>query len=592
MRRPPLKTALLPALLLAASAATAQPSVTEMTIDGKTSLTDGYNRADCGSSDTLPMRLRVSVDQSTYFARFVLAPAGLPGGDCPIDMQEPELIEVFAPQQLDALSGVLELDRDVTPADLMTASGCGTDGLRFTDGTFCLQLVVNEGDASAVAVQGIALDFDTTTPPAPTIDEVTLGDGTATLTLGGIPDDEESYTVVLEYRTCPDEDAADGGTVADAGTADGDSSCGATAAFSTASFDETDAIELKGLDNALRYEARVSLKDDFDNQGATSALVLLAPVPDLGTLDLYDGNGGELSCTPSCGTGATTSAANAGFGALFVLGITRRGRRFLSRRRRRSSAILSLLALGVLALSAPARAGFGQQTLSLAISPYKPAIDTELNDDGEPIFPIYSCMFSGATLAEVGGDADTHLYDGFGSVQLSIGLNLAQARGKAQPTTVKDTGECDTPTSTDVELSMVKLRPGLTYRADQLLDWFQVPLVPYARVGLVGVGYAFTKAGAFEEGGADPMGMRFGWEASAGLMLALDFLDAIDPFVPDTTRRARASGTFDHTFLFAEGAWQALDSFGRPGLVLTPDDEFLGTRMPVMWKLGVAVELL
>ena len=153
-------------------------------------------------------------------------------------------------------------------------------------------------------------------------------------------------------------------------------------------------------------------------------------------------------------------------------------------------------------------------------------------------------------------------------------------------------GACEASTETVVQLTLLKLRPGLTYRADQLLDWFKIPLVPSGRVGLVAAGFAFTKEGAFETGGVEPMGLRFGWEAAAGLMVALDFLDAIDPFVPDTTRRARANGTFDHTFLFAEGAWQPVDTFGRPGLVLSPDDEFIGTHMPVMWKLGVAVELL
>lgn len=575
-------------LLVAAAGARAQPTVTEMTIDGKTSLTDGYNRADCASATSMALRLRVNVDQPSYFARFVLAPAGLPGGDCPADMQEPELLEVFAPQQLDALSGVLELDRNVTAAELMSADACTATGLRFTDGTFCLQLSVNQADLTAVAVQGIALDFDTTPPPAVTIDDVTLGDGSATLTLGELPSDEDTYTIVLEYRACPAADATDGGTTPDAGSS-ADSACGATAAFERATFDETATIEIQGLDNALTYEARVSLRDDFDNEGPASEPVLLAPTPDLGTLDLYDGAGGDLSCTPSCGDGATTSAANAGFGMFFVLGLTRRGRRFLARRLRGlGGALLLLAALG----AAPAQADFGQQTLSLAISPYKPAIDSEYIDGTQRIFPIYSCMYSGATLAEVGGDADTHLFDGFGSLQLSVGVNLAQAQGKAQPTSVLDTGECGTPTDTDVQLSMLKLRPGITYRADQLLDWLKVPFVPYGRLGLVGVAFAFTKEGAFEAGAVEPVGLRFGWEAAAGLMLALDFLDAIDPFVPDTTRRARANGTFDHTFLFGEAAWQQVDTFGRPGLVLTPDDEFFGTRMPVMWKLGVAVELL
>lgn len=591
----PSVSAALVALALGAGAAAAQPAVTEMTVDGKTSLTDGFGRADCDSTDTMLLRLRVSVDQPRYYARFVLAPGGLPGGMCPTDIQEPELTEVFAASPLDALSGVLELDRAVLASELMGTLACSADGRRFTGGAFCLQLTLTQSDATALLVHGIALDFDTTTPPAITIDAVALGDGGATLTVGGVPDDDESYQVVVDYRQCPEQAATDGGTTTDAGTTDTDSLCGASAAFSRASFDDGVEVRLEGLENGVRVEARAALRDDFDNLGPWSELVLIEPAPTLGTFDLYDGNGGDLSCSPSCGAGTTgtTAAANAGFAAAFVLGLTKRGRRLLRAARRRRLGVLTVFAvLLVGALASPAHAGFGQQTLSLAVSPYKPAIDTEYVAGYQRIFPVYGCLFSGATLVEIGGDADTHLWDGFGSVQVSAGLNLAQARGKAQPMSVLTSGQCETATDTDVELTLLKLRPGITYRADQLLDWLQVPLVPYARVGLVASAFAFTKEGAFEQGAVEPVGLRFGWEAAAGLMLALDFLDAIDPFVPDTTRRARANGTFDHTFLFAEGAWQRVDSFGRPGLVLSPDDVFLGTRMPVMWKLGVAVELL
>ncbi len=574
-------------VVLQAGAAAAQ-SVTELTIDGKTSLTEGYSRAECTATDTMLLRMRVSVPETRYYARFVLAPAGVTGGPCPTDLQEQALEEVIAAEALDAISGVLELDRSVTPADLMGAAACGDDGVRFTGGSLCLQLTRNETDVTAVLVHGIAIDFDTTVPPAITIESVALGDGSATLTLGGIPDDEETYQVQVQYRACPTDGAAD------AGTADASSLCGANGSFTNAEVDESDTVTLEGLDNGVTIEARVALQDDFGNQGDWSDLVLLEPVPTLGTLDLYDGNGGDLSCTPSCGTGAAgTSAANVGFLGAFVLAVSRRGRRLTRRALRRGGALAAaLLVLTTIVAAAPASAGFGQQTLSLAISPYKPAIDTEYVAGFDRIFPIYSCLFQGATLVEIGGDADTHLLDDFGSLQLSVGVNLAQARGKAQPTSTRTVGECQAATDTDVELSLLKLRPGITYRADQLLDLLSVPLVPYGRLGLVATAFAFTKEGAFEQGAVEPVGVRFGWEAAAGLMVALDFLDAIDPFVPDTTRRARANGTFDHTFLFAEGAWQQIDTFGRPGLVLSPDDEFLGTRLPVLWKLGIAVELL
>jgi hypothetical protein len=75
-------------------------------------------------------------------------------------------------------------------------------------------------------------------------------------------------------------------------------------------------------------------------------------------------------------------------------------------------------------------------------------------------------------------------------------------------------------------------------------------------------------------------------------MVALDLLDQHDPFTPGATRRARASGTFDHTFVYVEGAWQDVTTFGAPGFNLSPRDGLLGTGLPLSWAVGLAVELL
>jgi hypothetical protein len=241
-------------------------------------------------------------------------------------------------------------------------------------------------------------------------------------------------------------------------------------------------------------------------------------------------------------------------------------------------------------LAAPAHADFGQQTMGMSLSPYKPDLDSE-KVDGHRIFPFYDCVFDDQTILEFGGDVDTHLWDGFGSLQLSLGANLGQAQGFARKSAAA--GVCGEASDTEVQMTLLKVRPGVTYRFDPFLDWWSVPLVPYARAGLVFQGYMFTADGDFDTSGkTDPVGLRYGWEAALGLMLALDFLDAIDPFVPDTTRRARANGVFDHTFFYVEGAYQRIDNFGAPGFVFTPRDELFNTGLPVLWKAGLAVELL
>jgi hypothetical protein len=108
------------------------------------------------------------------------------------------------------------------------------------------------------------------------------------------------------------------------------------------------------------------------------------------------------------------------------------------------------------------------------------------------------------------------------------------------------------------------------------------------------MGYVFTKDNAFTSttDKLNPIGVRYGYEAALGLMLALDFLDKFDPFAPDVTRRARANGVFDHAFIYAEGATLQVDSFGAPGFDLSSRDDFLKSGLPASFTAGVAVELL
>lgn len=232
--------------------------------------------------------------------------------------------------------------------------------------------------------------------------------------------------------------------------------------------------------------------------------------------------------------------------------------------------------------------GLGRNSMSLTIGAYEPNIDANSK------FKVYDCMFDGSTLPLLGGGGDFHLFDGFGSLQLSGGMDITQANGFAQPVSAASSGTCEEPTITRVQISFVMLRAGLTYRFDPLLDWWGVPLVPYGRLGLVGVGYLFSKDGEFVSQGDkhNPIGARYGYEGAVGAMLALDFLDFIDPFAPYGTHRARANGLFDHTFFFVEGAAQSVTNFGAPGFDLSSKDDFLHTGLPVLWRAGVAVELL
>ena len=172
---------------------------------------------------------------------------------------------------------------------------------------------------------------------------------------------------------------------------------------------------------------------------------------------------------------------------------------------------------------------------------------------------------------------------------------------------------CPNETGTEgVELTIAMAKPQLTYRLDQLNDYFGIPFVPYARVGLVSAVYAFTVNGKFDNDGVsvgrNPLGVRFGAEASVGLMLSLDWLDVRDlwdkwnytlsslktrQFVGEKflKNKSRHTTLLEHTYVFAELTTSQINTFGMAGLILSPTDRVFGTQLPWSFQVGMAAEL-
>ena len=598
-------------VVVGAIASSAQAaSVEQFQIDTKNDLTgktNGFNVDSCTTNKDLNLILRIKeLTQPDYFLRFIQYPVGAPGSPCPTDMLDPLAVVIKDSFEAPPTGGRIDHLESIKTSTFLGPDVCAA-GKR-DNVNFCFQLTVFQDDTRALLAEGIPVDFDTELPPVPTINRVQPGNTSIAIVVDKPAASGDIFSYVAQFRVCSKTNAGEGeGEGAGAGEGEGEgegatAGCGASGDFHETTPTTTPTITIGSLKADQEIEFRVLLVDDFGNRGDPTALDTAATAADVGPLDVYDGGGGDLSCSPSCtGSSSTTSTTSSGLGAMLFL-LSRRGRRALAwiartrptRLAKRGSTLIGMLVVAVGALAAhPARADFGQLTVDMGVSPYKPNIDSEIFNSHK-IFPIYACVYGDKILAEVGGDVDTHLWDGFGSLQLSFGFSVSQAQGKAQDVAVLSSGTCGKKTNTDVQLSMAKLRPGITYRFDALLDKWSIPLVPYARLGLVAQGFMFTKGGDFEKDGkTNPVGMRFGWEAAGGMMLALDFLDSIDPFLPDTTRRGRANGAFDHTFVFVEGAWQPVSSFGEPGFVFTPAaDTFIGTGVPVLWKVGIAVELL
>ena len=392
------------------------------------------------------------------------------------------------------------------------------------------------------------------------------------------------------------------------------SSCGSSEEYVFSEVTATQVVNgltLTGLTNDTQYEVAVVFVDDFGNISEASEQTTSSPIAALDAIDLYEGGKDPLSFNPvelteGC-TARNVLSKNPPFSSLMLLaglGLLLTGR--LRRRSRLASSMRGNAAqvLGVffaLGISASASAYPGQLDLRLQAGPYSPALDLE-TVGGKAIFPIYNCLFDDAVSPRIEGDVSVHLFDGFGSLQVGFGLGLTQVSGKAQPVSVLDdyrtsgalTCADNSAVTTTVELTQLTMRPSLIYNFDFFLDAFAFPIVPYARIGLLGSLYGFTKDAKFTESSLltdrNRAGLRLGIEGALGLMLALDFLENVPLLTTPGGRISRANGFFNHSFFSFEIVAQDVTTFGQPGPNLSPMDMVFQTKLPLFFNFGVVVE--
>lgn len=609
--------------LLAANTAHAQLALRQTpTLDEDNLL----NAADCDRNDTLTARwILDGAEESQYFVRGNLYTADevvSVGTDrsCP-DLRLVEG-ELFLPQRsIDVQGTTLLVDLDLNPADIMSQAACTGDG--FDDSIFlCLYVFSSINDNLVVYGIGEAalpLVVDTIATDAPT-QALTGRDQAISANMSGFGSASTGFQFAVQARACASDDSddndagSDAGSDADAGANDGtvadpsgtevsgsagvESKCDATGPlFETIA--SSLPVVVSGLTNGAKYEARSIVIDEAGNRSEASALAVVTPEFELTPMAVYDGASNPWSFDPEdCNSSSSTALI---FGGV-LLGWQRLRRAARSRRAgfgNNAGLLVGVVGVGTALAgaslsSSTAHADVGQTTFSIKVGGYKPAIDTERKDSGT-IFPIYQCFFSGSTLPQFGFDFDIHLFDEFGSLQAGLGLGFAHAVGYS-PTEQPQTGLDCVPNERGalLGLSILQVKPQLTYRFDWALDEYHFPLVPYVRGGLVGSSYLFTKDGSFDSGNDDqnPVGLRLGYEGALGMMLSLEFMDQIDPWTPHVVKRARSNGVYENVFFFVEASYQDISGLGTPGLVLSPSDVLLRTSLPWMLYGGFSMELL
>jgi hypothetical protein len=325
------------------------------------------------------------------------------------------------------------------------------------------------------------------------------------------------------------------------------------------------------LDNDFTYGFKVRV---VDNSNPKTVIVLTdtwsniqTAVPfQIDSIAVLDNSGPNWAM--DCSQGSTSPSAFAIWAFLGVI---------LLAMRKRSSVFL-LVAL----LTTPSFARFGQVSIGITGSPYRPNLNLSKTEKSGVTNPWYKCIFDDKLLPLMGLHVDMHLFDNFGSLRVGLGAAYAYASGFG----VKH-GSCDNKsgqstagvkTNVVAGMHMLHLRPQLTYVLDTWIDSF--PVAPYVKAGLVGAGYYDT----FQNKPDNPkaLGMIFGWEAAAGLMLALDWIE------PTVSGEARGLGTYDHTFLVFEAAYAPIDNFGNNGRNYS--NAWLSKTVPLSLTASLVVE--
>lgn len=345
-------------------------------------------------------------------------------------------------------------------------------------------------------------------------------------------------------------------------------------------------VRITNLENNVEWNFKVRLNDPKDGPSDWSTSFKETPVPVAYPLGNYNGAGGQMEFNCQQGNGNGTLLLFAVTLAMLLL-VRMRGRHI------RSSVLSACFAMTMVALASKnTHAGFGQVNIGLLGAMYRPDLDNEKLASGEKVLPFYKCFFRKKTSDKngpinplMGAEVDLHLWDGFGSLQLGLGLGYTFVNGHAVKLSSDGTPNCDDPvTSASSTLHMYQVRPQLTYAFDFFAEYF--PLIPYARGALIGHGYIFrdgSKSASSASVGdrvVKPNGFRFGYQAAVGLMLMLDFLE------PSALKSARGQGFLDHVYLKGELSYTKIDTFGRRGFQFSAKD-VMGTSLPLMWTFGL-----
>lgn len=208
------------------------------------------------------------------------------------------------------------------------------------------------------------------------------------------------------------------------------------------------------------------------------------------------------------------------------------------------------------------------------IGPYSPDVDSGLSNGATP----EQTVFGTSTHLLYQLEVDYDLLKSFGTLAIGAGIGYFRETAKAFIGT-SDGMSTGVRSADDTSLRLIPTSLLAVYRMDVFAERWNVPLVPYVKVGL---NYTFWKVtdgngnvATLTHGGGRGTGGTAGWQASAGLAFQLDILDSA------SMQELDSESGLNHMYVFCEYAHVDASGLG------------MGNRLHVgdnTWSAGLLLE--
>jgi hypothetical protein len=235
-----------------------------------------------------------------------------------------------------------------------------------------------------------------------------------------------------------------------------------------------------------------------------------------------------------------------------------------------TAALAALASLALGAAAAPAGAQVitreGDQfrtpqrfALELRFGPYSPDVDDEFGNDRTPHDEFFGDDLRFMFQIEL----DWQFFRGFGTAAIgaSVGYFRENAQAYVDPGAGVAINDAAARSGDNSRLSLYPFALMAIYRVDQIWQLWNIPLVPYGKLGLNYTIWSVydgnDQVAQAPDVGGRGRGGTLGWQAAAGVSLVLDFID------PGGARALDGETGINHTHLFFEMAKYEVSGLGQ-----------------------------